>query len=142
MMMSTEFVSKLYRFSAVGILATFVYYVVLWTLVEGARVPVMASTSIAFLIVVIENYILHYWWTFRSDVPHTTAIRRFVFMNMGGFILNWSIMFLGVRHFRLNYLWVQAVAIAVVVVWNFVLSNFWIFFHANRMKHAARERGY
>ena len=135
MMVSSEFVAKLYRFSIVGILATLVYYVVLWTLVEKIGVPVMASTSIAFFIVVVENYLLHYWWTFRSDAPHATAFRRFALMNTVGFILNWSIMFFGVRHLPLSYLWIQAIAIVAVVVWNFVLSNCWIFFRANRMKH-------
>jgi putative flippase GtrA len=100
----------------------------------------MTSTSIAFLIVVIENYLLHYWWTFRSNEPHTKAFRRFVFMNIVGFFLNWSIMYLGVQHFQLGYLWIQAIAIAVVVVWNFVLSNFWIFFRANRIKQAQQTR--
>ena len=133
-MLSAATVARLYRFAVVGTLGTLVYYAVLWPLVEVASVPVMLSTSIAFLMVVVQNYLLHYWWTFRSAVPHTTAFRRFFLMSLAGFWINWSIMFLGVQHFGFDYLWVQAMAIAVVVIWNFLLSTFWIFFSRTVIK--------
>lgn len=128
LMLSAATVARLTRFAVVGTLGTLVYYAVLWPLVEVASVPVMMSTSIAFLMVVVQNYLLHYRWTFRSAVPHTIAFRRFFLMSLAGFWINWCIMFLGVHRFGFDYLWVQAMAIAVVVTWNFLLSTFWIFF--------------
>ena len=115
------------RFCAVGLLGTAVYYPVLWGLVELARIPVLAATSIAFILVCVENYILHYVWTFGSNKAHTTAFPRFLFMSLIGFWINWGVMFLGVEKLALHYLLIQAFAIAAVVAWNFMLSSYWVF---------------
>lgn len=120
-------VRRLIKFGLVGILATFVYYLALWGMVEILNIPILWATSIAFALVTIENYLLHYKWTFRSSNAHTTAVPRFILMSAGGFIINFFIMFAGVKLLAFNYLLVQAVAIAMIVTWNFVLSHFWIF---------------
>ena len=90
----------------------------------------LAATSIAFLLVCIENYTLHYVWTFGSDKAHTTAFPRFLLMSLIGFCINWVVMFLGVEKLALHYLLIQAFAIAAVVAWNFMLSSYWVFRHA------------
>jgi len=118
---------RLARFCAVGLLGTAVYYPGLWALVELARIPVLAATSIAFILVCVENYILHYVWTFGSNKAHTTAFPRFLFMSLIGFWINWGVMFLGVEKLALHYLLIQAFAIAAVVAWNFMLSSYWVF---------------
>ena len=118
---------RLIKFGLVGILATFVYYLALWWMVEILNIPVLLATSIAFVMVTIENYLLHYKWTFRSYNAHTIAFPRFIFMSAGGFIINFVIMLSGVKLLDFNYLIVQAAAIALVVTWNFVLTHFWIF---------------
>lgn len=121
---------RLGRFCAVGLLGTAVYYPVLWALVELSGVPVLAATSIAFLLVCLENYILHYVWTFGSTRSHTTAFPRFLFMSLVGFCINWVVMFLGVEKLAQHYLLIQAFAIAAVVAWNFMLSSYWVFHDA------------
>jgi len=118
---------RLIRFSLVGVLAAFVFYLALWSMVEMMGVSVLLATSIAFILVTIENYLLHYKWTFRSTSAHASSFPRFVLMSVGGFTINWLVMFVGVELWILNYLAVQAVAIVMVVAWNFVLSHFWIF---------------
>lgn len=115
------------RFCAVGLLGAAVYYPVLWALVELVRFSVLAATSIAFILVCVENYILHRVWTFDSYKPHTTAFPRFLFMSLVGFWINWGVMFLGVEKLALHYLLIQAFAIAAVVAWNFILSLYWVF---------------
>ena len=118
---------RLIKFGLVGILATFVYYLALWCMVEILNIPVLLATSIAFVLVTIENYLLHYKWTFRSSNDHFIAFPRFILMSAGGFIINLFVMFAGVKLWGFNYLLVQAVAIVMVVSWNFVLTHFWIF---------------
>ena len=118
---------RLSKFGIVGLLGTAVYYIALWTMVEILHVPVLVATSMAFLLVALENYALHYAWTFKSTNRHTTALPKFLLMNVVGFFINFGIMFAGVEKMALNYLVVQAVAIIVVVCWNFLLSSIWIF---------------
>lgn len=126
-MVTPQHSGRLARFCAVGLLGTAVYYPVLWALVELVRVQVLAATSIAFLLVCVENYLLHYVWTFDSNKAHTAAFPRFLFMNLVGFWINWGVMFLGVEKLALHYLLIQAFAIAAVVAWNFMLSSYWVF---------------
>lgn len=124
------------RFGVVGLLGTAVYYAILWVLVDLVQTPVMFATSFAFIIVCIENYILHYRWTFDSAKMHAAAFPRFLFMSVVGFAINWGIMFLGVTKLGLHYLLLQAFAIAAVVLWNFILSSYWVF----RDRHPATDR--
>lgn len=115
------------KFGVVGVSGTVVYYTVLWTLVELLRVSVLVATSAAFLLVCVANYVFHNVWTFVSTNAHMVAFPRFLFMNLVGFSINLGIMFAGVEKMALNYLLVQALAIATVVAWNFTLSFFWVF---------------
>ncbi|WP_369821784.1 GtrA family protein [Polaromonas sp. OV174] len=132
--------SRLFRFVLVGVMGTIIYYTALWSLVEITRVPVTISSCIAFLLVAAENYLLHYLWTFRSKKPHNKTFPRFLLMNAMGFLLNGSVMIIGVAHYKFNYLWVQAVAIAVVVLWNFFLGSYWVF-RCNRGSMIASSLG-
>jgi len=115
------------RFSAVGLVGATVYYSALWAMVEKLGLPVLVATSIAFVLVTIENYALHHRWTFASIHSHAVAFPRFVFMNIVGFWINFGIMAAGLRYLSLSYLLVQAFAIVAVVAWNFVVSSYWIF---------------
>lgn len=119
--------TRLIRFASVGLLGTAVYYAALWVMVEKLMIPVLVATSIAFLLVTIENYVLHYKWTFVSTNRHSIVFPRFVFMNVIGFWINWGIMAGGLYYTSLSYLILQIFAIAAVVIWNFVLSSYWIF---------------
>lgn len=118
---------RLIRFGMVGALATGVYYGLLWAMVEIFSISILVATSAAFIFVTIENYILHYTWTFRSTNAHAEAFPRFLIMNIVGFGINWLVMFAGVVIAGFNYLGVQALAIMLVVAWNLALSHFWIF---------------
>ncbi len=126
----SHFIDRVWRYILVGILGAIVYYFLLWFLVEIANVAVLIASGAAFIVVVFENYLLHYLWTFCSSAHHTAALPRFAVMSLVGFWLNLGTMFLGVEHLGFGYLWVQAVAIALVVTWNFVISSLWIFFRS------------
>jgi putative flippase GtrA len=123
---------RLVRFALVGGVGTVAYYVALWVMVEKLNVGVLTATSIAFALVVTENYVLHYHWTYVSSEDHLAALPKFIGMSVAGFFINWAMMFVGVAQLSLNYLAVQAVAIAVVVAWNYVLSRWWIFDRATK----------
>ena len=92
------------RFGFVGGLGTAIYYLSLWLLVEKIHIGIMLATSISFILVVIENYVLHYHWTFSSNRSHRSAFPRFLLMGITGFALNWSIMYVGTVELNFNYL--------------------------------------
>ena len=96
-------------------------------MVEQLEVSVLVATSVAFVLVTIENYALHHGWTFASTHSHAVAFPRFVLMNVIGFWMNFGIMATGLHYLSLSYLLVQAFAIVAVVAWNIVVSSYWIF---------------
>ena len=128
---------RLSKFAIVGALGTVVYYAALWGMVEHLGIPVLWASSTAFLLVVTENYLLHYLWTFNSTEDHAVALPRFLFMSAMGFGINWVIMYMGVQWQGIHYLLVQAVAIGAVVTWNFLLSSLWIF--RSSLKHTGEH---
>lgn len=111
------------RYVAVGAFGTVLYYVALVVQVEALAVGVMTATCIAFLLVVVANYVLHRDWTFRSPVAHSRAFVPFVLMSAAGFGINTAVMALGLAT-DVHYLLAQAVAIGIVVAWNYFFMAF------------------
>lgn len=118
---------RLVRYAAVGSAGAASFFVVLLLLVEVAGAGVMLSTSVAFVLVVLQNYVLHRGWTFESEAPHGRALPQFFAMSGAGFAINWCVMYVGAEVLALDYRVVQAVAIAIVVTWNFLVSRLLIF---------------
>jgi putative flippase GtrA len=118
---------RIFRFAVVGVGGTVLYFGVLLLLVEGLRMEVTAASSVAFVCVVLQNYYLHYVWTFQSDTRHGRAMPLFFLMSATGLLLNWLIMHFGAENRGFNYLLVQAMSIAVVVAWNMAISYLYVF---------------
>lgn len=123
-------IMKLGRFGFVGGLGTIVYFLSLWLMVEEFHISVMLATSLSFILVIVENYVLHYHWTFGSNRSHRSAFPRFLLMSVTGFSINWGIMYIGTVGLNYNYLLVQTLSITVIVIWNLVISTY-IFQPAN-----------
>lgn len=110
----------LLRFALVGLAGSLVYFALLWSLVDVLHWPVVPASCCAFVLVVVENYLLHRAWTFRSQAPHGRALPEFMLASVLGFGVNAAVMALGVAWLGLNYLAVQLLAICTVVACNFV----------------------
>ena len=118
---------KLIRFCVVGVLTALLQATLLYAGVELAGGDPTIVSSIAFAIVVMFNYLMHYSWTFSDPAPHTQTLSRYLFMIFCGFLINGSIMYVGVTQFDINYLLVQAVAFSAVIAWNFSVALLWVF---------------
>ncbi len=113
------------RFALVGLAGAAMYYALLWSMVELAGMPPLGASSLAFALVVAENYVLHRYWTFSSSAPHRRALPRFALLAGCGAAVNAAIMraCLGLGW---HYLLAQALALAAVVACN-VLGTRMIF---------------
>lgn len=118
---------KLIRFCVVGVLTALLQATLLYGGVELAGGNPAIVSSVAFVIVVAFNYLMHYSWTFAEPAPHTQTFSRYLFMIFCGFLINGSIMYVGVTQFDINYLLVQAVAFIAVIAWNFSVALLWVF---------------
>lgn len=115
------------RFLTIGSIVTVVHFGILVALVSSIEVsPTLASTA-GFVVSATMNYLLNYTYTFRSTARHSAAILKFVLVALIGLSLNAALMKIGTDGLGSNYLFVQAVAIACVVVWNFLANKHWTF---------------
>jgi putative flippase GtrA len=105
------------RFALVGLAGAAVYYALLWSMVELGGVPALAASSLAFALVVAENYLLHRRWTFDSRAPHRQAFPRFVLMALCGGAVNAAAMAACLK-LGWHYLLAQALALLLVVACN------------------------
>lgn len=84
--------------------------------------PPVPASSVAFIVVVLQQYTLHRWWTFRSRQPHSKSIPLYIGTTVVGFLINYTVMHLGTEWLGVNYLITQFIAIVLVTCWNYVLS--------------------
>ena len=122
-----SFLTRTLRFGAVGVLTAVLHYGLLYIGVEALRLNATLASSLGFVVAVIFNYLMHYSWTFDEPAPHGRTLRRYLLMISCGFLINATVMYAGVQWAALNYLLTQALALVVVVSWNFVISNVWVF---------------
>lgn len=113
------------RFALVGLSGSAVYYALLYGMVELGGMPALGASSLAFALVVIENYVLHRRWTFASRAPHRQAFPRYALMAVCGAVVNTAVMAACLR-LGWHYLLAQALALALVVACNF--AGTWLIF--------------
>ncbi len=115
------------RFGTVGAATAALYYGLLYTGVEYLVLNAVLVSALVYPVALVFNYLMHYRWTFAASSPHTTALKRYLFMTGCGFLINVSTMYVGVSVFQANYLLVQAAAMGVIVAWNYAMSSLWVF---------------
>ena len=116
----------LFRYFVTGTTTAFLYFVCGMVLMQSFHwSPAEAATG-SFVAVVLFNYAMHFYFTFRSDEGHLPVLSRFLAMTAGGILLNW---WLAETLYPLlqSLLAVQFICAVVVLVWNLVLNWVWVF---------------
>jgi putative flippase GtrA len=115
------------RFALVGAAATAAQYAILIVLVREAGVSPTPASAIGFVVSAIGNYLLNYYFTFRSRRSHGGALAKFLLLAGGGLAINSLLMQLLVVGAGWYYMVAQVCATAVVFLWNFIGNSFWTF---------------
>jgi len=115
------------RFIFVGLICTFVQYILLFILVELASVYAVTASAMAYILSAVVSYFLNYHFTFQVNNNHATTLIKFIFMVLLGFLANTVIFYFVFNHFMLPYLFTQIVATVLVLMQNFMLSKYWTF---------------
>ena len=119
--------SKVIRYCLVGVLTAVLQFTLVFFGVEALHLGATFTSSVTFIIIIVFNYLMHYNWTYGVPAPHSKALTRYLVMTFCGFLLNGFIMYFGTALTEVNYLLVQAAAFAVIIIWNYCLSSFWVF---------------
>ena len=115
------------KYFVVGILGTVTHLSLLYFAVEFLHMPPLLGSSAAFVVVVVQSYLLNRNWTFQSDRGHGSALPRYLAVSGMGFVGNLTIMFVMFNILGLWYMLAQASAAVVIPVMNFLLNKYWTF---------------
>lgn len=115
------------RYLLAGGSAAVVHYLVLMLLVEWFSIMPVLASSAGFLLGAGLNYFLNHRHTFQSDATHRVAGLRFIWLVSLSLMLNALLMALGTLWWLLPYWQAQLITTALILVWNFLLSRYWVF---------------
>lgn len=98
-------------------------------LIAGVSLGVspIVSSPLGFIVGAIVNYMLGYYFIFRSESPHFQTIAKFFTVAAIGIVFNSIILSFAIYGLTLHYLVGQAFATGVVVLWNFFGNRWWTF---------------
>ena len=123
----TTLLEKFIRFACVGAFGVVVQYLILIVLIELFAQNTVIASAAGFVVAAGVNYFLNYHFTFASDKRHHETLPKFAIIASIGLVLNSAIIAAGTELLGLHYLLAQALAIGVVLIWNFFGNLLWTF---------------
>lgn len=122
------YIKQFVKFGMVGALNTVVDYALFASLTMVFHWFYLVANAVSFSIAVTNSYVLNRRWTFRSDNPNWRgeAVKFFI-VNIIGLGMSEALLFVFVEHFSSHTLFAKALAIVVVLFWNFLGTRFWAF---------------
>lgn len=120
-----QVVTQFAFFSVVGAVGTTAHFAVLVILVQFMAAGPVAASMAGFAAGALVNYGLNYHVTFKSKTSHKTALLKFFTVALAGLCLNTLVMAMAIEW--LHYLVSQALATALVLLWNFLCNRYWTF---------------
>lgn len=122
------------KFATVGAFGAVVDYTVLNLGVQVLRLPLLIANAISFTVAVLSNFTWNRLWTYpesRSE-PLLPQLGQFALVNLAGLGINELILFSLNPYVsriwpRWGYNLSKAVAIGIVLFWNFGVNRIWTY---------------
>jgi len=118
---------QFFRYIFVGGVATIIDMGSLYVFTSMAGIHYLISAAIAFVFGVMANYLMSIVWVFKTTGNFKREITLFVIIGLGGLILNEIIIWLLVEKVSLYYMIAKAIAVVIVLVWNFGMRKKFVF---------------
>lgn len=115
------------RFAAVGVAGTAVQYAVLWLGVSAVGIQAAWASGIGYIFGSVVNYLLNYFFTFKSDQSHRDAAPKYFGVLGVGWCINTGLMLLFTHHWEWNIWLAQILTTGIGLIWNFSGSRLWAF---------------
>ena len=136
---------RFFRFAVVGVIGALIDFSIFNLLTTALNFPVIIAQAVSFSTAVTSNFLWNRFWTYpdsrSKSIPHQ-VIQFFVVNIIGLLIRTPLIAFLGpiivklISHISLQYHLspdtlghniALAIAIGVVMLWNFFINRFWTY---------------
>lgn len=138
-------VKRFVKFATVGAAGAVTHFTIFNVLLQLLRFSTYISNTFGFCAAVAQNFVLNRTWTFREKRGQAASsqLAQFVVVSVLGLAINMAVL-AGVRY-AFSPLWAQlfpgqtqiaqligdnfalAVAIGVVMFWNFAINRLWTF---------------
>ncbi|MDI7276112.1 MAG: GtrA family protein [Anaerolineae bacterium] len=127
-------VDRFVRFGLVGTLGTVVDFTVLNALILGVHLGKFWANTCSFSVAAFSNFLWNRLWTFPESRarPFERQLAQFFAVSVGGYAINQAL-FLSLDRWlfgswgTLGYNLAKAVAIVVVLFWNFFINRVWTY---------------
>ena len=145
-------ITRFLKFATVGAVGTVVDFGVLNLLIQLAGLSKIWANTCSFTAAVISNFVWNRLWTFPEsrELPLLSQLSQFALVNVVGLAINQAIFLgldrfvlgepgmlaapmsslasgLGIAHFTLAYNLAKAIAIMIVLFWNFGANRLWTY---------------
>ena len=134
---------QFFKYCVVGVSGTLIDLAALYVLVEYAEMAVISAAVVAFLLAVVNNYVLNKIWTFKSrSKNYRKQFIKFLIVSVIG--LGLTILFMGifVEIFVIWYMFAKVLTSLIVLTWNFLGNKYWTFKFFERTLHISSEFEY
>ncbi len=125
---SDQLIAKFFKFGLVGFSGLFVDFGVTYLLKEKFKLQKYLSNALGMVTAATTNYLLNRIWTFESSNPNIAQeYTDFILISVIGLGINTLILWLLINRFKMNFYIAKAIAITVVMLWNFVANLLFTF---------------
>jgi len=115
------------KYFAVGLSGVFLDMATLIFFKEKLLLLPVIAVSINQFIVLVYNFILNKYWSFKNtQIPHKQIV-RFGILALWNYLFSIMTMYLFTIIFSYDYRFVRVVTIVVAVSWNFLLYKHWVY---------------
>jgi putative flippase GtrA len=120
---SKAIILKIIKFGVVGLSGMVIDFSTTYLCKEILKIHKYVSNAIGFTLAASWNYLFNRIWTFESHNPHMGyEFFRFFMVSLIGLGINTLILWFLVSKLKQHFYLSKLLAIAVVMVWNFVLN--------------------
>ena len=128
-----KLIAQFMKFGVVGVIAFIIDFGVMVFLTEVFAVPYLISTTIAFTVSVIFNYVasMRYVFVRKDDMSRRREFIIFVLLSVIGLVLNDVFMWLLVDFLFIDYRISKIITTVLVAIWNFVSRKIFLEDHSN-----------
>jgi len=119
---------KLIKFGIVGVMNTAVDFLVYTLLVSVLGWGLYISQVISYSCGMLNSYGINRKWTFSTKNGFFSGeLVRFILLNLSMMLLGMAIIWFCTQHLLLHKLVAKLISTVLVLVVNFLVSNFWVF---------------
>jgi dolichyl-phosphate beta-glucosyltransferase len=135
------------KYAVVGTIGTVVDVGTLYLFVEYVHIPLLISTTLSFILAVINNFILNKYWTFQNTNSNIRKqFIKFLIVALIGLGLTLILMYLFVYIINIpdiilynigikGYVLSKLLTSIIVLLWNFLGNKYWSFKDTIRAVH-------